>query len=218
MSNLRTGIHGQYYGSYYHESHLLTRTQMNVNAQYIYTVLTGMGWSAQAVAGLLGNMEWESGINPGRWQSDNVGAMNAGYSLVQWTPASAYIEWCGDADPSEMDVALSRILYELDNGLQYYSTPGYPLSFRSFSKSTESPYYLACAFAWNYERSWTVLYGSEEEKEALRQKRGNSANAWYTYLTGNVPDEPDEPDDPTPPTERKQLPLWLIVAAAKRSR
>lgn len=193
MSNLRTGTYGQYYGSFFNESVPLNSAQMETNALYIYSALTDKGWTQEAISGLLGNMEHESSLNPGRWQSDNVGANSNGYSLVQWTPATKYINWCTDTgrdDPSEMDNAIARILYEVENNEQYIETSGYPLSFQEFAESTDAPYTLACAFAWNYERSWTVLYGTEEEKEALRQKRGGSAEKWYTYLTGKEPTPP----------------------------
>ena len=193
MSNLRTGKYGEYYGSYWGESAPLTTAQMEVSAFYIYSALMDKGWTPQAIAGLLGNAQHESSINPGRWQSDSVGSLSSGYGLLQWTPATNYINWCGDqgrSDPSEMDNAIDRIIYELENGLQYYPTDDYPGSFYQFTKSTASPYDLACAFAWNYERSYVVLYGTESEKEALRQKRGGSAQRWYSFLTGKEPTPP----------------------------
>ena len=196
MNTWRIGRYGDYYGSYWGESVTLTYAQMAVNATYIYKSLTAAGWTIAAISGLLGNLQHESAINPGRWQSDDVGNTSMGYSLVQWTPSTVYTEWCaaqGLSDPSIMENALARILYEVDNGLQYYSTPGYPESFQEFTQSDSAPYYLACAFAWNYERSWTVLYGTEAEKEALRQQRGNAAESWYTYLTGQDPTPPPTP-------------------------
>lgn len=219
MAELREGHYGFYYGCTYNESHVLTRAQMQTNAKYVHRYFTLAGWTPEAIAGLLGNMEWESSINPGRWQSDRPGALSSGYSLTQWTPASKYINWChaDGKDPSEMDNALERITWELENGEQYYKTPGYPLTFRQFSQSTDSPYYLACAFAWNYERSSTVLYGTEAEKEALRKLRGNSANAWYEYLTGlEPPDDPVIPDEPVDPIEKKRMSLLLMWSATRR--
>lgn len=193
MGNLRTGIYGEYYGSFFDESVTLTGNQMRVNAYYIFSALSDKGWSKEAIAGLLGNMENESAMNPGRWQNDDVGNASMGYSLVQWTPSTKYTEWCtaqGISDPSTMDAALARLSYELEKGLQYASTPEYPLTFSEFAESTAAPYDLACAFAWNYERSWIVLYGTEEEKEQLRQIRGHDAEKWYTYLTGMIPQPP----------------------------
>lgn len=214
MAEIRNGLYGEYYGCLYTESHALTKGEMQINAAYIYSYLSAKGWTVEAVAAILGNMQHESSINPGRWQSDNVGAMSSGYSLVQWTPARNYIEWCGDKDPSEMDVALSRIIYELENGLQYYKTPSYDLTFREFTQSKDSPYTLACAFAWNYERSYVVLYGTAEEQEALRQKRGGAANDWYEYLTGVTPTPPTPPDPPE--NKKKQLSLLLMWQATRR--
>lgn len=224
--SLRSGTYGNYYGNDYNSSNSLTQSQMEVNATYIYKYLSAKGWTVNAIAGLLGNMQHESAINPGRWQSNDVGNMSGGYGLVQWTPATNYTNWAtsnGYSDPSVMDGNLARIIYELENKLQYYATDNYPESFSSFSKSTKSAYYLACAFAWNYERSWTVLYGSEEEKEALRQKRGGSANDWYTYLSGNTPTPDPEPDpdpdpNPTPSTRRKNKFNFILFNRNRRIR
>ena len=213
MTDLREGTFGEYYGSIYTESSTLTQSQMETNAAYIYSALTDAGWTPEAIAGILANMQHESALNPGRWQSDNVGATSSGYSLVQWTPATKYLNWCaseGYSDPSEMDTALARILWELANGEQYGKTSAYPLTFAQFTQSTESPYYLACAFAWNYERSAVVIYGTEAEKEALRQRRGGAAETWYKYLTGV------EPIPPTPTKKRNGLPLLLMFLAARR--
>lgn len=215
MSNLRVGSYGFYIGSYWGESEPLTTDQMKLNAHYIYSALFAAGWSMQAIAGLLGNMQHESSINPGRWQSDDVGNVSMGYSLVQWTPSTNYTEWCasqGRSDPSEMDNAIARILYELENGLQYYATDSYPLSFREFTQSTETPYDLACAFAWNYERSWTVLYGTEEEKEALRKLRGNAAKVWYAYMTTL---DPTTPGSGT--TSKRKKKKYKFVLFARRA-
>ena len=215
MDNLRTGLYGEYYGSTYGESVSLTQSEMEQNAHYIYSYLTDKGWTVEAIAGLLGNMQHESALNPGRWEGNKVGT-GPGYGLVQWTPYTKYTNWAADAgfsDPSEMDANLGRIIYELENNLQYYKTPAYPLTFQEFVVSTRSPYDLACAFAWNYERSWTVLYGSESAKEALRKKRGGSAQTWYKFLSGL---------DPLPPNggnvkKRKGLSLLMMYMTIRRN-
>ena len=195
----RYGTYGIYWGDEQTSSNALNLIQMQTNADYIYLYLTAQGWSVNAICGILGNMEWESSINPGRWQSNNVGNMSGGYGLVQWTPASNYINWVV-GDYSTMDNNLDRIMYELANNIQYYATTDYPLSFSQFTTSTQSPYYLACAFAWNYERSAVVISGTEEQKEALRQRRGGSANDWYAYLTGSPP----TPPEPTPTNGKRK--------------
>ena len=223
MVELRTGRYGQYYGSPWGYSEYLNESQKKTNATYIYSYFTAAGWTPNAIAGILGNLENESAINPGRWEGNNVG-VGPGYGLVQWTPYTNYTVWCeqqGRKDPSEMDNNLDRIIWELENGLQYYATDDYPLNFREFTKSTKDPYYLACAFAWNYERSAVVLWGTEAEQEALRKLRGGSAEKWYTYITGETPTPPTEPDEPSRPVYKgsgKKMSFLLLALAGKRRR
>lgn len=161
----------------------LTQTQMEENASYVWQKLSTSGWSIEAVSGMLGNMQSESTINPGIWQNLDPTNPELGYGLVQWTPSTKYTSWCNERgiDPSSMDSALARIEYELENNIQYYPTQSYPESFAEFKISKKSPYYLAGAFLYNYERP-------AEPNPALR---GNQAQAWYTFLTG-------EPPHPTP--------------------
>lgn len=91
----RTGLQGTYWGNTYNSSNALTLAQMEINANYIWTALKMQGWTRNAVAGMLGNMQSESSINPGRWQSDRVGGSSEGhgYGLVQWTPYTKYTNW-----------------------------------------------------------------------------------------------------------------------------
>ena len=186
MANLRQGAYGFYYGSFFNQSSSLSAEEMQVNAIYIYEFLFQQGWTVNAMAGMLGNMQAESALNPGRWQSENVGNYSGGYGLVQWTPATNYTDWCsasGISDPSEMDANLTRIMYELQHGLQWIATAAYPLSFSEFSKSTLPADYLASAFLKNYERAGV-------EVEAQRQA---NALSWYEYLnSGVIPDIPGQ--------------------------
>lgn len=207
MATLRTGINGSYYGSLFSESEPLSQTEMKVNADYIYTSLLNAGWTANSVCALLGNMQAESTINPGRWQGDNVGSTSNGYGLVQWTPSTNYTNWCnenGIEDPSEMDNNLVRIIYEVENDLQWISTDAYPLSFDDFTKSNESIDYLAKAFLLCYERP-------ADQSESVQNYRSELANNWYSYLTGS-----SGPITPTPTVEKKKKYNFLIHNARKR--
>lgn len=192
----------------------LTEEEMQLNARYIWQYLSAKGWTLNAVAGMLGNMENESTINPGIWQNLNEGVGPA-YGLVQWDPYTKYMTWCEEngLDPADMDSALQRIEYELENGLQYYKNK-YPYTFAEFKVSTDSAYTLACAFAFDYERSHTALYGTEEEKAALRQLRGNDAVKWYNYLANYA--GVDTTTGKWHPTNKKGLNLLLLVAASRR--
>ena len=153
------------------------------------------GWTIHAVSGMLGNMQSESSINPGIWQNLDDTNPDLGYGLVQWTPSTKYTSWCAERgiDPSDMDSAILRINWELENNQQYYPTTQYPLTFAEFKTSTRSPYYLAGAFLYNYERPQTP-------NPTLR---GQQANAWYQYLTGETPPTPTPGGKPYIPKPMK---------------
>ena len=186
MANLRTGIYGSYYGSYWDESTGLTDAEKEVNAKYIHSALSNKGWTIQSIAGTLANMEAESALNPGRWQGGLVGNTSGGYGLVQWTPSTNYTNWCesmGYSDPSEMDNNIARILHELDKGFQWIATSSYNLSFKEFTESTQNPEYLARAFLLNYERP-------ADQSESVQSYRAGLANKWYRYIAGQDPTTP----------------------------
>lgn len=159
------------------ESRSLTLEEMTVNAQYILTYLLARGWTKNAVCGMLGNIQVESSINPARWEGDNVGDLSHGYGLVQWTPATNFINWCNaeGLDRLEMDSALKRILYEVANGVQWYSTS--PMSFEEFTHSTESPEYLGRLFGQKYER----YAGYDTNPQIIRE---SYARYWYDTIGG----------------------------------
>lgn len=160
----------------YSGNRFLSLEEMTVNAQYILDYLGGRGWTKNAVCGMLGNMQTESTINPAIWQNLDSGNMSMGFGLVQWTPASKYIDWANaNSFPyEEMDSNLKRIEYEVEAGLQWSATGDYPLSFQEFKISTETPEYLGQAFLRNYERP------ADQNQPA----RSTQARYWYDNLTG----------------------------------
>lgn len=159
----------------------LSTQEMQNNAKYIYAYLSKRGWTLNAIAGMLGNMQTESTINPGIWQNlaDGVGPA---FGLVQWDPYTKYTNWCeaNGLEPSEMDSALKRIEWEVANGEQYYPTSEYPETFAEFKTSTKDPYYLGMAFLFNYERP----------ADTAQPLRGTQAQNWYSFLSGYDPSTP----------------------------
>ena len=185
----------------------LTQAQMQLNARYIYQYFSTRGWTLNAIAGMLGNMQRESGINAGIWQNLNSGNMTGGFGLVQWTPATNLIEWANanGYTYTDIDCQLARIEYELANGLQYYKTDNYPLTFSEFTKSTQSPEYLASAFLYNYERAG--VSAEEERKE--------NARYWYDYLSDYASESGGSSDITKP--KRKEMSLLLMYMATRRN-
>lgn len=214
----RTGTYGTYYGSPMGASKACTKAQQQVNAKYIYSYLSAKGWTINAISAILGNMQAESSINPGRWQSNNVGGGPA-YGIVQWDPYSKYINWAtsnGFSDYSTMDANLARIIWEVNNNQQWYGRSEWAgMSFKEFTTSTKSVNYLARGFIICYERP-------ADQSTSAQNYRASLAEEWYSYLTGVTPEPPtpDEPDDPIIPSDSKKRKKYnfLLFQANKRKR
>lgn len=151
----------------------LSQEQMRGNAQYILDYLLSRGWTKQAICGVLGNMQRESTINPGIWQSLAAGNYSMGYGLVQWTPATNYTNWATQNGYAigNMDGQLIWIDTLSASTGQWIQTTSYPLSWNAFKTSTSSPDYLASAFLANFERA-----GVSAEQE----RRDNAMNWFYS--------------------------------------
>lgn len=132
----------------------LTEADSLSNAQLVADHFIKTGWTKNAISALCGNMRHESSINPNIWEFGYNHSLDRGYGLVQWTPASKYIDWATaqGLDYSLGDSQLDRIDYEQQNGIQWIPITSYPLTFNEFTKSTDTVDNLTQSFTWNYER------------------------------------------------------------------
>lgn len=183
----------------------LNSEQMQNNAKILWSAMQALGWSDWAIAAILGNMQTESSLNPGIWQSLREGWLDGGYGLVQWTPATKLFSWMDENGYPRDDYKgqLARMEWERANGEQYYSTSAYPLSFDEFlhyepkdgETDEETCKYLAAAWVKNYERP----------KNQNQPQRGVQAWRWFQIFHNKNPNppepEPPEPPDPPKPDE-----------------
>lgn len=155
----------------------LDARQTRQNAYCIFAALSGQRspWSKNAIAAMLGNMEAESGINPGRWQGLIDTDPTRAYGLVQWRPSTKYTDWCAayGYDPPTMQAALARINFEVISNLQFFPTADYPIDFAHFKVSQRPTRWLAEAFCVNYERPASPNL----------TERGNLAEKWYREIS-----------------------------------
>lgn len=158
---------------------------MTLNATYIVNYFTqkpvGEAWTMNAICGVLGNMQAESTINPGRWEGGNVGNTAGGFGLVQWTPTTKFSDWAtanGYHDHTHMNGQVARIDWEVANNVQWYNNP--PMTLYEFTQSNLPPYDLAMLFLKHYEIPL----------EPNQPQRGENANMWYEAFTGFMPDPP----------------------------
>lgn len=151
---------------------------MTSNARYIYNFFSARGWSTQAICGMLGNMQGESGIKA---DIDEIGG-GGGYGLVQWTPKSKLVNWANarGLNYRSIETQCQRIQWELENGEQFYRTNAYPLTFRQYAVSTSSASYLAQVFINNYERP----------ANPNQPNRWQWATNWYNVFSGITPPPP----------------------------
>lgn len=161
-------------------------------ASQVYTFFKNEGWTDNAIFGMLGNMTQESSMDPNEWQNNDVGDMGVGYGLVQWTPATKLINWCNSNgyNYTQTQSQCARILYELNNGLQYAEIH-YNISFRQYTQLNESLSEMTKIFCSNYEQAGI----------AATENRITYANQWSSVLSDIVilPDWVKQVNTSTPP-------------------
>lgn len=188
----------------------LTRSEMINNAGLFYSFFKGRGWTDKAIAATLGNVEHESGVNPGRWQNGKPYG-SSGYGLVQWTPYTKYSRWAGSDWLNNGVKQCQRIEWEWRNNQQWIKNM--PMSFDDYVHNTSSNLsYLTEVWMRNYERPGNPQL----------EKRIAYAYKWYEWITGVQPD-PEDPY-PDPPPDPGDLPssaflgvnLWYILKANQK--
>lgn len=162
---------------------------MENNALYVCAFLSSKGWTINAISAILANMQAESGVNPGIYENLNSNSTTNGYGLVQWTPNTKYKTWADDNGYryGDIDGQLNRIIYELENGLQWIATDTYNMTFAEFSRSSDDVGDLAYAFMYNYERPASLD----------QPQRKINAETWLQFITNNggatLPEANDKP-------------------------
>lgn len=176
----------------------MTGADMENNADEFISYFSGY-MSVAAMAGILGNMQHESYLNPGQCQigSGTSTSSKSGGGLIQWTPRNAFIAWCQARGLTwyDGDVQCYRIKCEGErkDGCSgtWIKTSQYPYTWHEFCRLTD--YEEACK-----------AYLAERERAgvAALSKRLQYASQWYTYIDGSTPiPEPEpapEPPEPLP--------------------
>lgn len=105
----------------------LTQTQMENNADMVISYFRDLAYDDRTISALLGNMQAESTINPGRNEVDG-----AGYGLIQWTPVSTLITEANNLGSSyytdgdiQCAVINSEIIGNPSANHQWYSTSAF---------------------------------------------------------------------------------------------
>lgn len=163
----------------------LTSDEILNNGMRLAQLLYNYGWTENCIAGILGNVHGESGMNPGSTERprpwgdylpDNDEVLQTGYLLgmgfTQWTPGRInLVQWADDNNLLwyDGDTQVKRLKYECDNGLQMGG-------WQWFIKNTGDPADLAEYFLRRYERP------SEEQIEQSLPVRRYYGTWWYDKI------------------------------------
>ncbi len=176
----------------------LTQAEMEGNAREIVKYARQENWSKTALAAILGNMQAESGINPGIWE--NLTPYAGGYGLVQWTPYTKLEQWAEEEGLTWLDdgdTQLLRISYEAQNNIQWFRNEELgidpPISFEEFLHDD------------NYSRDdmtnfWLWFYEHPADPgPTTQQQRQTYAEFWWDFIGAYG-----------------QLPIWLLFKIRER--
>ena len=164
----------------------LLQEKRDDNAKLIWEYLKkGLGWSPTAVAGILGNMDVESTMNPGIIEGrqehnliDNYTCLalsdQTGVGLTQWTGyttsspqgqklASFAIRYNKNWYDGELQCFRLQREYETDIQFDHGEVDGVQWDWQTFVTSTETPEQLAKVFKQLYEKGGTDLITRQEK-------------------------------------------------------
>lgn len=199
-------------------------------------------WTVESVAGMLGNVQAESGFNPWRWQGDRYGT-SRGYGLFQFTPASGYLSLSGiSPNLSVTEVTAGASPADADRQIQAFRTDELGKwksdAWRSYWDTTTYAdlyaYRSECLNAWGhgtgisiaefsdcqdvYAATFLFLACYEGALVPNIDERNRNAKDIYRTLTGSYPEPPYVPPDPEPPSPTPApLENWLIAVLKKIS-
>lgn len=187
----------QFNGYWIASDQYLNQQHRDENAKLIWAYLTELGWSETAVAGILGNMDVESSMNPALIEGrgyhtlpDNNTVLaittQTGVGLVQWTGTT-------NTPPAGQKLASFAIRYnknwydgelqcfrlerECDEDLQFDhgTVDGVSYDWQTFIASTETPEQLA--------KVWQTLYERGGSDTRTRQEK---ARYYYRLCKGSI--------------------------------
>ena len=113
-------------------NHRLWDDEKEHNAALAMRMLRSNKFTKWAAAGMVGNMWAESFMSPAQWENPtgpDTGLLNRGYGLVQWTPATLYIDWAEDNDHADDwngngTLEIKRIFYERETHIEFFAQAG----------------------------------------------------------------------------------------------
>ena len=143
------------------------------NADNIASLLYSLDFTLESIAGILGNMEHESFLNPAQHQ---IGGGD-GLGLIQWTPSTSLINYVPEPWYNG-NHQVNLVVQEMNGTVsgRWLPTSRYPYSYEEFKQLTDVV-------------ESTEAYCMERERAGVvaMQSRIDYAMQWYDYLGGHHP-------------------------------
>lgn len=215
-------------------------TEWTENVTALANFCKNAGYSDEAIAGMLGNAQAESGMNPWRWQNDTVN-YSKGYGLFQYTPASGYINGYGKTNsyyaPNLSVTTVTGGANALDGYAQIgvLETSGKYLS-GSVRDNLLLPYVPDCksygtlstfktvsdvekaTYLWLGYFEFPGWWRDQEDVDDNFDVRKAAAQAVYDLIAGTEPTPEPEPEPtptptptPTPMSTRASMPIYFYL-------
>lgn len=172
------------------------------NAREVWDFLRNVGWTEEAAAGVLGNFQAESYINPGQWEIGYNYSMSYGTGLGQWTPATKVSDYVGSTNhdamangQKQMELLISEpgqysdYYLNPDGTSTYYNESGLPYldTMVAYSAGTGTVGEMTKLWAICWERPGSTYYANSIHG------RISAAQHWYDEFHGSGP-TPSEDD------------------------
>lgn len=169
----------------------MTEEEMTQNVWNFFYYFDNLGFSVEAISGMLGNIQQESAINSGDKQGESE---QLGWGLIQWTPATGLINAMRSIGKEWYDpYGQCYLIYNEAYGGSWIPTTAYPISWEQFQKINNVD-----------EATKAYLYNRERAGIPMLEKRIAYGRHWYEVLTGTPPIPPT-------PTKKRKMPLYMML-------
>lgn len=192
------------------------------NAAEIWLILVDVnGWTEEAAAAVLGNMQHESYINPGQFEIGYNYSMLNGFGLGQWTPATKISNYVGSTNHDAMADGAKQMNYLVSTPSQYNNYYLNPDGTSTYYSESGVPYFSdmddfshSTAAVRDLTKTWAICWEKPGATNYTRSigERMDDAEYWYTTFHGSPPTPP-----PTPPEPEDAIP-WLAMFMSKMVR
>ena len=184
------------------------------NVDLIYSTFHALGWTDNAIAGMVGNMMYESCLDPAcvypKSSFPNGGSsladLDNSYAISRTSSAYGLVQWLGTT--STPPAGNQLVSYAIRHGYQWYSgivqmmrlTWEYQEPAKFHPQTVDGVYWTFSSYATSHAsvstlaKVWMVCY---EGTYSVLSTRQSNAQTWYNYIHTVTP-EPPEPPPPIP--------------------